>query len=179
MRLLHGVAGSVLWLYASNEVAKENLIKQAGNRGISSDRLVFSKLVAFNKYIDQLTHADLYLDTFNYNAGTTASDVLMAGLPIVTKIGKSYTARMASSLLQSIGMPELITNTSEDYENLALSLAKDPEKLSSVRLLLTLKRINSDLFDVATFTVDLENSYRKIYQRYIEGKDPDVIYVER
>jgi len=179
MRLLHGVAGSVLWLYASNEVAKENLIKQAGNRGISSDRLVFSKLVAFNKYIDQLTHADLYLDTFNYNAGATASNVLWAGVPLITKAGVGYTARMASSLLQSIGMPELITNTSEDYENLALSLAKDPEKLSSVRLLLTLKRINSDLFDVATFTVDLENSYRKIYQRYIEGKDPDVIYVER
>jgi predicted O-linked N-acetylglucosamine transferase (SPINDLY family) len=86
---------------------------------------------------------------------------------------------MASSLLQSIGMSELITSTLEDYENLALSLAKDPEKLSFVRLLLTLKRINSDLFDVGKFTVDLENSYRKIYQRYIEGKDPDVIYVER
>ena len=76
-------------------------------------------------------------------------------------------------------MPELITSTSEDYENLALTLAKNPEKLSAVRLLLTLKRINSELFDVGTFTVDLENSYRKIYRRYIEGKDPDAIYVER
>jgi len=179
MRLLHGVDDSVLWLYASNELAKENLIKQALNRGISSDRLVFSKLVAFNKYISQLTHADLYLDTFNYNAGATASNVLWAGVPLITKPGVGYSSRMASSLLQSIGMSELITSTLEDYENLALSLAKDPEKLSFVRLLLTLKRINSDLFDVGKFTVDLENSYRKIYQRYIEGKDPDVIYVER
>jgi predicted O-linked N-acetylglucosamine transferase (SPINDLY family) len=85
---------------------------------------------------------------------------------------------MASSLLQSIEMPELITSTLEDYENLALSLAKDPVKLSFVRLLLALKRVNSDLFDVGKFTIHLENSYRKMYRRYIEGKDPDVIYVE-
>ena len=179
MRLLHEVSGSVLWLYAANEIARENLIKQAGNRGISSDRLVFTKLVAFNTYINQLTHADLYLDTFNYNAGATASNVLWAGVPLITKAGAGYASRMASSLLQSIGMPELITSTSEDYENLALTLAKNPKKLNAVRLLLTLKRINSELFDVGTFTVDLENSYRKIYRRYIEGKDPDVIYVER
>jgi len=179
MRLLHEVPDSVLWLYAANEIARENLIKQAGNRGISSDRLVFTKLVAFNNYINQLAHADLYLDTFNYNAGATASNVLWAGVPLITKAGAGYTSRMASSLLQSIGMPELITSTSEDYENLALTLAKNPEKLNAVRLLLTLKRINSELFDVGTFTVDLENSYRKIYRRYIEGKDPDVIYVER
>jgi predicted O-linked N-acetylglucosamine transferase (SPINDLY family) len=179
MRLLHEVPDSVLWLYAANEIARENLIKQAGNRGISSDRLVFTKLVAFNNYINQLAHADLYLDTFNYNAGATASNVLWAGVPLITKAGAGYTSRMASSLLQSIGMPELITSTSEDYENLALTLAKNPEKLNAVRLLLTLKRINSELFDVGTFTVDLENSYRKIYRRYIEGKDPDAIYVER
>ena len=105
--------------------------------------------------------------------------MLWAGVPLITKAGVGYTARMASSLLKSIGLPELITNTAEDYETLALSLAKDPEKLAVIRMKLTLKRITSELFDVDQFTVDLENSYRKMYQRYIEGKDPDVIYVER
>jgi len=179
MRLLHAVDDSVLWLFASTEISKENLIKEASKRGISMDRLVFAKKVGFGQYIDQFTHADLYLDTFNYNAGATASNVLWAGVPLITKPGVGYAARMASSLLKSIGLPELITNTAEDYETLALSLAKDPEKLAFIRMKLTLKRITSELFDVDQFTVDLENSYRKMYQRYIEGKDPDVIYVER
>jgi protein O-GlcNAc transferase len=179
MRLLSRVEGSVLWLFAPNELAKENLIKHAGKRGISSDRLVFAKKLSFIEYVDQLSHADLYLDTFNYNAGATASNVLWAGVPLITKAGVGYSARMASSLLQSIGMPELITKTPEDYEALALNLAKNPVKLSAIRLLLSLKCINSELFDVEAFTGDLENSYRKIYQRYVEGKKPDVIYVER
>ena len=137
------------------------------------------KSVGFHQYKNQLTHADLYLDTFNYNAGATASNVLWAGVPLITKAGVGYTARMASSLLKSIELPELITSTSDEYERLALSLAKDPKKLAAIRLKLTLKRITSELFDMDKFTADLENSYRKIYQCYLEGKDPDVIYVER
>ena len=179
MRLLHGVEASILWLYAPNEIAKENLIKQADNRGISHERLIFTQSVGFHEYKNQLTHADLYLDTFNYNAGATASNVLWAGVPLITKAGVGYTARMASSLLKSIELPELITSTSDEYERLALSLAKDPKKLAAIRLKLTLKRITSELFDMDKFTADLENSYRKIYQCYLEGKDPDVIYVER
>ena len=179
MRLLHGVESSILWLYAPNEIAKENLIKQADNRGISHERLIFTQNVGFHQYKNQLTHADLYLDTFNYNAGATASNVLWAGVPLITKAGVGYTARMASSLLKSIELPELITSTSDEYERLALSLAKDPKKLAAIRLKLTLKRITSELFDMDKFTADLENSYRKIYQCYLEGKDPDVIYVER
>jgi len=100
-------------------------------------------------------------------------------VPLITKAGVGYTARMASSLLKSIELPELITSTSDEYERLALNLAKDPKKLAATRLKLTLKRITSELFDMDKFTADLENSYRKIYQCYLEGKDPDVIYVER
>ena len=87
-----------------------------------------SRSVGFHQYKNQLTHADLYLDTFNYNAGATASNVLWAGVPLITKAGVGYTARMASSLLKSIELPELITSTSDEYERLALSLAKDPEE---------------------------------------------------
>ena len=99
------------------EIAKENLIKQAGKRGISHDRLVFAKKLGIYRIHRSTSHADLYLDTFNYNAGATASNVLWAGVPLITKAGVGYTARMASSLLKSIGLPELITNTPEDYES--------------------------------------------------------------
>lgn len=179
MRLLKNVPGSVLWLFESNKWAKENLINEAIVRGIPPDRLIFAKRVQHDQYLAQFRQADLYLDTFNYNAGATASNALWAGLPVLTKRGKSYTSRMASSLLLSVGLSELITNSEAEYEELALELAQNPERLTSLKNDLSDKRINSPLFDSNLFTKHLENGYQQAYQRYYSGKETDAIFVPK
>ena len=177
MRLLGHVDGSVLWLLESNKWVKDNLLKEAHLRGISADRLVFAKKVSHEKYLAQFRQADLYLDTFNYNAGATASNALWAGLPVLTKLGESYTARMAGSLLASIGLSELITHSAAGYEKLALALATNPERLAKIRQTLVDNRLSTPLFDTALFTKHLENGYQQVYQRYYDSKLPEAIFV--
>jgi protein O-GlcNAc transferase len=177
MRLLSHVDGSVLWLLESNKFVKDNLLKEAQARGISAERLVFAQGVSHETYLAQFRRADLYLDTFNYNAGATASNALWAGLPVLTKLGRGYTARMAGSLLTSIGLPELATHSEEDYESLALALATDPERLAKIRQTLADNRLSTPLFDTALFTKHLENGFEQVYQRYYDGKLPDDIFV--
>jgi protein O-GlcNAc transferase len=177
MRLLSHVDGSVLWLLESNKFVKDNLLKEAQARGISAERLVFAQGVSHETYLAQFRRADLYLDTFNYNAGATASNALWAGLPVLTKLGRGYTARMAGSLLTSIGLPELATHSEEDYESLALALATDPERLAKIRQTLADNRLSTPLFDTALFTKHLENGFEQVYQRYYDGKPPDDIFV--
>ena len=177
MRLLRIVKGSVLWLLESNKWAKENLIKEAAARGVGSERLVFAKRVPHSEYLAQFQCADLYLDTFNYNAGATASNALWAGLPVLTKQGKSYSARMASSLLQSVGLTELITTSESEYENLAMKLAQDPEQIAALQKKLSANRITRPLFKSELFTKHLENGYQQAYKRHCDGKLPDVISV--
>jgi predicted O-linked N-acetylglucosamine transferase (SPINDLY family) len=179
MRLLQKVAGSALWLYESNSWVKENLLKEASARGIAHERLVFSKKVAHDKYLAQFRQADLYLDTFNYNAGATASNALWAGLPVLTKQGKSYTARMASSLLAAIGLPELITESEEEYEALAFTLATDPNQLTHIKSKLEANRLTQPLFDSEMFTRHLEKGYEMAYERYVNGQAPDNIVVPK
>jgi len=179
MRLLKKVKGSVLWLLESNKWVKSNLIKEASARGISSKRLIFAQRVPHSKYLAQFRQADLYLDTFNYNAGATASNALWAGVPILTKQGDSYTARMASSLLKSIGLPELVTSSEADYEDLALELAQNPKKLQLLRQKLSTNRTTMPLFNTKLFTKHLENGYQQAYQRYCSGQPPEVITVTK
>jgi protein O-GlcNAc transferase len=177
MRLLGHVDGSVLWLLESNKWVKVNLLKEAQLRGISADRLVFAQKVSHEKYLAQFRRADLYLDTFNYNAGATASNALWAGLPVLTKLGEGYTARMAGSLLPSIGLPELATHSEEDYESLAMALATDSERLAKIRQTLADNRLSTPLFDTELFTKHLEDGYQQVYQRYYDGKLPEAIIV--
>jgi len=179
MRLLHNVDGSVLWLLESNKWVKANLIKEAFKRGIPSERLVFAQRVPHEKYLAQFRQADLYLDTFNYNAGATASNALWAGLPVLTKLGRGYTARMAGSLIASVGLSELITNNETEYEKLALELAANPEKLASIKQKLEINRLSKPLFNTELFTKHLEDGYQKAYQRYFEGKKAAAIYVPK
>ena len=177
MRLLGHVDGSVLWLLESNKWVKVNLLKEAQLRGISADRLVFAQKVSHEKYLAQFRRADLYLDTFNYNAGATASNALWAGLPVLTKLGEGYTARMAGSLLPSIGLPELATHSEEDYESLAMALATDSERLAKIRQTLADNRLSTPLFDTELFTKHLEDGYQQAHQRYYDGKLPEAIIV--
>ncbi|MDC0431328.1 hypothetical protein OAL97_02265, partial [Paracoccaceae bacterium] len=179
MRLLQNVDGSVLWLLESNKWVKANLLKEANARGVTSERLVFTQKVPHEKYLAQFRQADLYLDTFTYNAGATASNALWAELPVLTKLGKGYTARMAASLLASVGLPELITKKEIEYEELALKLATNPEQLASIKQKLAANRLSKPLFNTKLFTKHLEDGYQQAYQRYIEKKDATVIYVSK
>ena len=177
MRLLKHVDGSVLWLLESNRWMKSNLIKEAKIRGVDPDRLVFAKHTSHEEYLAQFRQADLQLDTFNITGGSTSNNALWAGLPVLTKLGKSYGPRITGSLLTAIGFPELMTTTEAEYEALALKLATNPKLLSKIRQRLDANRLSAPLFDTESFTKHLEEGYQKAYQRYFDGKEPDVIYL--
>ena len=132
MRLLNSVDGSVLWLLQCNLWAEQNLKQQATARGIDCQRIIFAETLPQAEHLARHRLADLFIDTFVYNAHTTASDALWAGLPVVTKLGQGFAARVAGSLLTALGLPELITRTTADYEALILQLACHPQSLAAV-----------------------------------------------
>ena len=156
MRLLHKVPGSVLWLLADNPWAEQNLINEAGLRGVTPDRLVFAKRVSPENYLAQYLCADLFLDTFPFNAGTTANDCLWMGCPLLTLSGRSFASRMAGALLTTAGLSELITYNLADYEARAVEIANDPERCGQLRLKLGMVRDSGVLFDTPRFVKDLE-----------------------
>jgi protein O-GlcNAc transferase len=177
MRLLGKVNGSVLWLLKSNRWAEQNLQREAEKRGIQANRLVFAEKLPHDQHLGRQKHADLFIDTFNVNAHTTASDALWAGLPIVTKLGQGFAARVAGSLLTAVGLTELITENEQDYEALILELATNPVKLANVREKLAVNRLSQPLFDTQQYTKHLEDAYQQAYQNYFEGKSPQTIVV--
>jgi protein O-GlcNAc transferase len=176
MRILSLVEGSVLWLLADNPAAKNNLIKEAASRGIESSRLIFADRMPLAEHLARHRQADLFLDTLPYNAHTTASDALWAGLPVLTLIGNSFAGRVAASLLNAIGLPELITTSQEEYESLAIDLATNPQKLAAIKQKLAENRLTTPLFDSPLFTKHLEAAYIKMYERYQNDLPPDHIY---
>ena len=159
MRLLHAVPGSVLWLVNDGEYARANLRAQAARRGIAADRLVFAERCDYPDYLARYRLADLFLDTLPFNAGTTASDALWAGLPVLTQTGRSFAGRMAASLLHAVGLPELVTQTADEYEALALRLATHAQELAALRQRLNQQGRASALFDTARLTRHLEQAF--------------------
>lgn len=176
--ILVKVEGSVLWLLDDNPIAKKNLIKEAVARGIDSTRLVFAERLELSEHLARHRQADLFLDTFPYNAHTTASDALWAGLPVLTMMGESFASRVAASLLNAINLPELITTNQEEYEALAIELASEPAKLKTIRDKLEGNRLTTPLFDTPRFTKQVEEAYTKVYERYYADLSPDHIYIE-
>ena len=162
MRLLKKIKGSVLWLYQSNQYARENLINEAKKRNVDSDRLVFASKLPLNKHLARHSLGDIGLDTFNYNGHTTTSDALWAGLPVLTKIGKSFAARVSASILTSMGIPELITNSEIEYEDKALYFARNPDELKRIKTKLANLRETSSLYNSELFTKDLEIKYKEL-----------------
>jgi len=160
MRLLRRVPGSALWLLADTTTFVRNLRKRAQESGVEPERLVFAERVDLREYLSRQQCADLALDTFYYNGGTTTSDTLWAGLPVVTRKGTTFAGRMSASLLQAIGLPDLITHTAEEYEELAFRLATDKELLDSIKQRLIRNRATNSLFDTAAFARHLEAAYR-------------------
>lgn len=147
MSLLKRVNSSVLWLYKSNDFAMANLKAKAEELGLSQDRLIFAEPMATQMHLARLRCADLFLDTFNVNAHTTASDALWAGLPVLTKPGRSFTARVGASLLNAIEMPELIAQDEQDYEAKAFYYATNPDAYQAMRQKLWDHRLTTPLFD--------------------------------
>ena len=178
MRLLQTKEGSVLWLIATNATAESNLRREAEQREISSKRLIFAPKLPLADHLARSSQADLFLDTMPYNAHTTGSDALWAGVPLVTCLGSTFASRVAASLLKAIGLDELITNSPEGYEALALKLAREPALLASVRAKLKRNRETYPLFDTARFTRHIEAAYVTMWERYQRGEAPEAFAVD-
>ncbi len=162
MRMLRQVPDSVLWLLADNDSARENLLRQADAQGVARERLIFAPRVAPPEYLARFECADLVLDTFPYNAGTTASDALWMGTPILTLSGRSYISRMAGSLLTAVGLPDLITDSLADYERLAVTLGRNPARVASYKRYLAEAGRSSPLFDLPRIVRDIETQFERL-----------------
>jgi protein O-GlcNAc transferase len=178
MHLLGAVQDSVLWLLADNRRAVENLRREAVARGVAAERLVFAERAPNDAHLARHVLADLFLDTLPCNAHTTASDALWSGVPIVTCAGHSFPARVAGSLLHAVGLKQLITQSLDEYEALALALARDREKLSALRAHLTRERQRLPLFDTPRFCRHLEQAYRYMWRTYRDGRPVATFHVE-
>jgi predicted O-linked N-acetylglucosamine transferase (SPINDLY family) len=172
MRLLDAVPGSVLWLFEGNAAVRANLEREAESRGVSRARLVFAPTVKLAEHLARVSLADLFLDTLPHNAHTTASDALWCGVPVLTCVGTTFAGRVAASLLRNIGLPELTTTALAEYEALALSLARDPERLRDLRSKLQRNRNNCALFDTPRYARHLESAFRTMRNRAEAGLPP-------
>jgi predicted O-linked N-acetylglucosamine transferase (SPINDLY family) len=166
MRLVTATEQSVLWLPATNDTAMRNLRREAEARGVDASRLIFAPfLAAADEHLARLKLADLFLDTLPYNAHSTASDALWAGLPVLTTPGETFAGRVAASLLKAVGLPEMIADSLPAYEQMVLRLAHDPATLHEIRAKLARNRTTCPAFDTARFTRNLEAAFLSIYER--------------
>jgi predicted O-linked N-acetylglucosamine transferase (SPINDLY family) len=179
MRILKAVEGSVLWLSDMHSSAMENLRRRAAAAGIDPDRLVFAaRQPSLADHLARHRLADLFLDTLPYNAHTTASDALWAGLPVLTQSGDNFAGRVAASLLSAAGLPDLIVKTAEDFERLAIDFARTPAMLEAMRERVARARVESPLFKTELFTRHLEDAYAAMLERARNGLPPDHIDIE-
>lgn len=177
MRLLRNLPGASLWLLTPDPGARRNLMAEAEARGIAADRLIFAPFVAQDAHLARLKLADLLLDTWPYSAHTTASDALWAGVPLVALRGRSFAARVSSSILHAAGLPELVTESIDDYEALVMNVCATPGRLATLRQRIAASVRESALFDTAGFTRALEACYRLMAARYRMGHPPAAIDV--
>ena len=177
MRILHRVPDSALCIHTENADVEQNLLNAARRSGVDPDRMVFAKRLKLEDYLARFRTMDLFLDTWPYNGGTTVSDALWAGLPVLTYMGQSFASRCATSVLKAIDLPELIAESPQQYEDLAVELATDPQRLAGIRQKLADHRDTTPLFDTRSFTRHLESAYVKIYERYQSGLPPEHIHV--
>jgi protein O-GlcNAc transferase len=178
VRLLEKTTGSVLWLYEDNETATQNLRREAQRRGVEAERLVFARRLPLDEHLARHQLADLFLDTLPYNAHTTASDALWAGLPVLTCTGSTFAGRVATSLLHAVGIPELATKSLQEYEALALQLTRDPSLLSSIKAKLTAHHEKLPLFDTKRLALHIERAYLTMWERFQSGSPPQGFTVQ-
>lgn len=173
MRILTAVPGSVLFLLGGDALVEDNLRRQAAAHGVSPERLIFAARVGNADYLARYRTADLFLDTLPYNAGTTASDALWAGLPVLTCAGNSFAARVAASVLTAAGLPDLITHDRAAFERMAVELGSDPARAAAIRRRLADNRSTCALFDTPRFTRSIEALYERMYERHHADLPPE------
>jgi predicted O-linked N-acetylglucosamine transferase (SPINDLY family) len=171
----------VLWLVAQTDAdgarTGETLKREAQARGIGAERIILAPNLPYAAHMSRLQCADLFLDTWPYNAGATASDALWAGVPVLTCPGRAFPARMAGSLLNALGFHELIAPSVADYESTAHRLATDRAALTALKSKLIAARTASPLFDTAGFTRHLEAGYAAMTSRARDGQQPAPIRI--
>ena len=177
MRILNRVKNSTLLILLENEKAKANLNKEAMTMGVESSRLVFVGKLPVEEHLRRIQIADLFLDTFPYNAHTTASDSLRMGVPILTRKGNSFVSRVAASLLSSLDLGELITSNQQEYESVAIELSTNNEKFMEIKNKLLNNLKTSSLFNSKLFTHHIESAYKEIYNRYLNGLLPEDLHI--
>jgi predicted O-linked N-acetylglucosamine transferase (SPINDLY family) len=178
MRILGRVPGSVLWMLDENPAATANLVREAARRGIGRERLVFSPRLPLPEHLARHALADLFLDTLPYNAHTTGSDALWAGLPVLTQTGTTFPGRVGTSLLTAVGLPELVTASGPQFEAKAVELAADRQQLQRIREKLAANRLRQPLFDTPLITRRLEAAYRMMFDRCAAGLAPEHFSVD-
>jgi predicted O-linked N-acetylglucosamine transferase (SPINDLY family) len=179
MRLLHKIPNSVLWLLTEDQIIIGNLRKYAVNSGIDEQRIVFASRMPPKEHLARQKLADLFLDTIPYNAHTTGSEALFCGVPLLTITGKAFASRVGASLLNALGLPELVTNSLEQYEDTAIKLLESPEMLSKIRGKVERLRETSSLFDANRYVRNLESAYLKTFELCLNGKNPETIYLNK
>lgn len=170
-QILKRVPGSVLWLLGQDIGLQKNLKREARRLGVSPERIVFAPKLELEQHLARLALADLFLDTFPYNAHTTASDALRAGVPIITMKGRSFPSRVAASLLSTLGINDLITENSADYIELAVTLALDSDRLRYIKSKLLREKLNEILFNPNNFALHLEKIYEQLIQKNSDHLD--------
>ncbi len=177
MRILKAVEGSVLWLLNSKPPFAENLSREAQRHGVAPERLIFAPNLPLDRHLSRLKLADLFLDSLPYNAHTTASDALWAGVPLVTCRGTAFPGRVASSLLAAAGMPELISESAQEYEALAIRLGRDPVAIIDLKEKLANNRLTCPLFDTDLFRRHIEAAYSTMIEIAKRGEPPQAVAV--
>ena len=173
MRLVRAVEGGVLWLRQNDPAASHNLRAEAERRGVDASRLVFAPpLPLIEDHLARQRQADLFLNSLPYNAHTTASDALWAGVPVLTCMGATFAGRVAASLLHAVGLPELVTNSLQDYEALALKISSEASFSGALKSRLARNRSSSALFDTARFVGNIEAAYTTMRQQQRRGEKP-------
>jgi len=178
-RILLAVENSVLWISENNQLFKTNIVAEFEQRGVNPSRVIFAQRVdSMADHLARYSLAGLFLDTYPYNAHTTTIDALKAGVPVLTLIGQSFPSRVAASLLNAIGMPELVTTTQKEYETLAIQLASDSSQLLAIKNKLAGNRFSAPLFNTPIFAKNLEAAYLKMYERHQADLEPEHLVIE-
>jgi len=177
MRILRETGNSILWLLESQPPFAENLVREAVRHGVAGERLFFAPRIPVEQHLARLTLVDLFLDTLPYNAHTTASDALWAGVPLVTCEGTTFPGRVAASLLLAAGLPDLAAKTVDEFEVLAITLARDTERLRGIRAELARNRLTCALFDTDLSRRHIEAAYRTMWDIWRGGGRPQSFHV--
>ena len=170
--ILKNTESSVLWLLKDNNFSQDNLKLLIEKNGIDPSRLIFAENLKIEDHLQRIKFADLFLDTFPYNAHTTCSDALRVGIPVLTLKGNTFASRVAASLLNTINLNELIVTNIEDYKKLAIKIYNEKSYLDNIKKKIAINKKRSNLFKVEIYTKNIERAYKKVYQNYLDGIKP-------